>query len=138
MDGHELGIKRLEVNGGGIPKGAFLRAGLIDEISLAIFPAGGEGTGVAAPLRGMMLESSEVLAPWWRAIWCCSPGSNRLSRARWQSDEKPANQAVLNGSFADSRPGCCCRCAKCARRPSRSRRSPCATLLRKHAFMDAH
>jgi riboflavin biosynthesis pyrimidine reductase len=32
----ELGIKRLEVNGGGVTNGAFLRAGLIDEISLAI------------------------------------------------------------------------------------------------------
>jgi riboflavin biosynthesis pyrimidine reductase len=30
----ELSIKRLEVNGGGITNGAFLRAGLIDEISL--------------------------------------------------------------------------------------------------------
>jgi len=29
--------------------------------------------------------------PWWRTTWCCSPGSNRLSRARLQGDEKPAN-----------------------------------------------
>jgi riboflavin biosynthesis pyrimidine reductase len=36
---HELGVKRLEVNGGRVTNGAFLRAGLIDEISLAIFPA---------------------------------------------------------------------------------------------------
>jgi riboflavin biosynthesis pyrimidine reductase len=35
----DLGIKRLEVNGGGVTNGAFLRAGLIDEISVAIFPA---------------------------------------------------------------------------------------------------
>ena len=35
----ELGIKRLEVNGGGVTNGAFLRAGLVNEISLAIFPA---------------------------------------------------------------------------------------------------
>jgi len=75
----ELGIKRLEVNGGGITNGAFLRAGLIDEISLAIFPAvdgtkgapcvfdGGEGTGAAAPLPAMMLESSEVLEG--GAVW---------------------------------------------------------------------
>src|SRR6267142_1873497 len=35
----ELGIKRLEVNGGGVTNGVFLRAGLIDEISLATFPA---------------------------------------------------------------------------------------------------
>ena len=75
----ELGIKRLEVNGGGMTNGAFLRAGLIDEISLAIFPAvdgtrgapcvfdGGEGIGAAAPLRAMTLESSEVLEG--GAVW---------------------------------------------------------------------
>ena len=70
----ELGIKRLEVNGGGVTNGAFLRAGLIDEISLAIFPAvdGAKGApsvfdscdeeaGVPAPVSAMTLESSEVL-----------------------------------------------------------------------------
>ena len=70
----ELGIKRLEVNGGGSTNGAFLRAGLVDEISLAIFPAvdGSQGApcvfdsrddeaGAAAPLRSMTLASSEVL-----------------------------------------------------------------------------
>jgi riboflavin biosynthesis pyrimidine reductase len=70
----DLGIKRLEVNGGGVTNGAFLRAGLIDEISLAIFPAvdGGKGApcvfdsreddaGTAPPLRSMTLASSEVL-----------------------------------------------------------------------------
>ena len=35
----ELGIKRLELNGDGVTNGSFLRAGLIDEISLAIFPS---------------------------------------------------------------------------------------------------
>ena len=70
----ELGIKRLEVNGGGITNGAFLRAGLIDEISVAIFPAmdgakgapcvfdsGKDEVGTPAPLRSMTLASSEVL-----------------------------------------------------------------------------
>ena len=70
----ELGIKRLEVNGGGVTNGAFLRAGLIDEISLAIFPAvdgtkgssstfdsGEDEIGAAFPLRSMTLASSEVL-----------------------------------------------------------------------------
>ena len=70
----ELGIKRLEVNGGGVTNGAFLRAGLIDEISLAVFPAvdgttgapcvfdaGEHETGTAAPLKSMKLASSEVL-----------------------------------------------------------------------------
>ena len=35
----ELGIERLMLEGGGGSNGAFLRAGLIDEISLAICPA---------------------------------------------------------------------------------------------------
>jgi riboflavin biosynthesis pyrimidine reductase len=75
----ELGIERLEVNGGGVTNGAFLRAGLIDEISLAIFPAvdgtkgapcvfaSGEEAAAAAPLRAMTLESSEVLEG--GAVW---------------------------------------------------------------------
>jgi riboflavin biosynthesis pyrimidine reductase len=76
----ELGIKRLEVNGGGVTNGAFLRAALVDEISLAIFPAidgakgapcvfdSTEGDAVApAPLRAMTFESSEVLEG--GAVW---------------------------------------------------------------------
>ncbi len=70
----ELGIERLLLEGGGGSNGAFLRAGLIDEISLAICPAvdGAKGApsifdssdkdaGVAAPIRSMTLASSEVL-----------------------------------------------------------------------------
>ena len=76
----ELGIQRLEVNGGGVTNGAFLRAGLIDEISLAIFPAidGAQGApsvfdsrngeaATAAPVRAMTLESSEMLKE--GAVW---------------------------------------------------------------------
>jgi riboflavin biosynthesis pyrimidine reductase len=76
----DLGIKRLEVNGGGVTNGAFLRAGLIDEISLAIFPAvdgangapcvfdsGDADAGAAAPLRAVTLESSEMLEG--GAVW---------------------------------------------------------------------
>jgi riboflavin biosynthesis pyrimidine reductase len=72
--GLDLGIKRLEINGGGVTNGAFLRAGMIDEISLAIFPAvdGVQGApcafdsadaeaGVPARLRAVTLESSQVL-----------------------------------------------------------------------------
>jgi RibD C-terminal domain len=70
----ELGIERLLLEGGGGSNGAFLRAGLIDEISLAICPAidGSKGApsifdssdkdaGVAAPIRSMSLASTEVL-----------------------------------------------------------------------------
>jgi riboflavin biosynthesis pyrimidine reductase len=71
---HELGLERLLLEGGGTSNGAFLRAGLIDEISLAICPAidGAKGApsvfdssdsdaGVAAPIRSMILASTELL-----------------------------------------------------------------------------
>ena len=70
----ELGIKRILLEGGGVTNGAFLRAGLIDEVSLAIFPAidGAKGapsifdsrenlSHASPPLRAMTLESSEGL-----------------------------------------------------------------------------
>jgi riboflavin biosynthesis pyrimidine reductase len=76
----ELGIERLLLEGGGGSNGAFLRAGLIDEISVAICPAvdGAKGApsifdsseedaGVAAPIRAMALESAEVLEG--GAVW---------------------------------------------------------------------
>ena len=76
----ELGITRLEVNGGGITNGSFLRAGLIDEISLAIYPVvdGAKGApsvfdsidnnpNAPAPIAAMALASSEVLPG--GAVW---------------------------------------------------------------------
>ena len=76
----ELGVKRLLVEGGGGTNGAFLRAGLIDEISLAICPAvdGAKGApsvfdssdknaGAPAPIRAMTLESTQVLEG--GAVW---------------------------------------------------------------------
>lgn len=70
----ELGVKRLLVEGGGGSNGAFLRAGLIDEISLAIHPAvdgargapsvfdsSDEEAELRAPIARMSLESCEVL-----------------------------------------------------------------------------
>ena len=70
----ELGIERLLIEGGGKANGAFLRAGLIDEISLAICPAVDGARGVPhvfdssddeadarAPLSLMSLESVEAL-----------------------------------------------------------------------------
>ena len=76
----ELGIERLLLEGGGGSNGSFLRAGLIDEISLAICPAvdgakgapsifdsSDEDAGVAAPIRSMTLVSSEVLEG--GAVW---------------------------------------------------------------------
>ena len=70
----ELGVERLLLEGGGGSNGSFLRAGLIDEISVAICPAvdgakgapsifdsSAEDAGVAAPIRSMTLASCEVL-----------------------------------------------------------------------------
>lgn len=70
----ELGIERLLLEGGGGSNGAFLRAGLVDELSLAIAPAvdGAKGApsifdssvaeaGVAAPLDSMTLKECKVL-----------------------------------------------------------------------------
>jgi riboflavin biosynthesis pyrimidine reductase len=70
----ELGIERLLLEGGGGSNGSFLRAGLIDEVSIAICPAvdgargapsifdsSDEQAGVAAPIRSMTLTSCEVL-----------------------------------------------------------------------------
>jgi riboflavin biosynthesis pyrimidine reductase len=76
----ELGIERLLLEGGGSSNGAFLRAGLINEISLAICPAidGAKGApsifdsndrdaGAAAPITSMTLASTEVLEG--GAVW---------------------------------------------------------------------
>jgi len=70
----ELGIERLLIEGGGATNGAFLRAGLIDEISIAISPVidGARGApivfdsreeeaGARAPIRAMTLAHSQVL-----------------------------------------------------------------------------
>ena len=76
----ELGVKRLLLEGGGVANGAFLRAGLVDEVSLILCPAidGAKGAPFAfdsseadsdrrAPLTAMILESHEVLEG--GAIW---------------------------------------------------------------------
>ena len=76
----ELGIRRLLVEGGGEANGEFLRAGLIDEISLVTCPAldGAKGAPsvfdssdekgeIRAPLTSVSLLSSEVLEG--GAVW---------------------------------------------------------------------
>jgi riboflavin biosynthesis pyrimidine reductase len=70
----ELGVKRLLLEGGGGANGAFLRAGLVDELNLVIVPAvdGAKGapsvfdsteaeTDQRAPVTAMTLESSRTL-----------------------------------------------------------------------------
>lgn len=70
----ELGIKRLLLEGGGKANGSFLRAGLIDELSIAIVPAvdGARGaphvfdseaemTGPTAPVSAMTLKECQAL-----------------------------------------------------------------------------
>ncbi|HEV3184092.1 MAG TPA: RibD family protein [Xanthobacteraceae bacterium] len=76
----ELGIERLLLEGGGGANGAFLRAGLVDEISLILCPAvdGAKGApsvfdssdaeaSPPAPVQTMTLESSQVLDD--GAVW---------------------------------------------------------------------
>jgi riboflavin biosynthesis pyrimidine reductase len=70
----ELGVKRLLLEGGGGTNGAFLRAGLVDELNLILCPAvdGAKGapavfdsteseTDQRAPVTAMALESSKAL-----------------------------------------------------------------------------
>ncbi|ANW02541.1 dihydrofolate reductase family protein [Bradyrhizobium icense] len=70
----ELGIKRLLLEGGGGTNGSFLRAGLVDELSLILCPTvdGAKGapsvfdsmdaeSGQRAPISSMALESSQGL-----------------------------------------------------------------------------
>lgn len=70
----ELGVETLLVEGGGTANGEFLRAGLIDEISMALCPAidgasgapslfhsGEEDADTRAPLTGLTLTHHEVL-----------------------------------------------------------------------------
>ena len=70
----ELGVKRLLLEGGGGTNGAFLRAGLVDELNLVLCPAvdGAKGAPSVfdsteaeadrrAPVTAMTLESSEAL-----------------------------------------------------------------------------
>ncbi len=76
----DLGVKRLLLEGGGSTNGAFLRAGLIDELSLILCPAvdGAKGApsvfdstgaeaGHPAPVEAMSLESTRQLDG--GAIW---------------------------------------------------------------------
>jgi riboflavin biosynthesis pyrimidine reductase len=76
----DLGVKRLLLEGGGGANGAFLRAGLVDEISLILCPAvdGAKGApsvfdsseaeaGQPAPIQTMVLEDSRVLKG--GAVW---------------------------------------------------------------------
>jgi riboflavin biosynthesis pyrimidine reductase len=69
----ELSVKRLLLEGGGVVNGSFLRAGLVDEISLIVWPAVDGAAGApcvfdstpaeadrSSPVRAMQLISSET------------------------------------------------------------------------------
>ena len=57
----ELGIDRLLLEGGGHLNGGFLRAGLIDEISLMLVPAIDGASGAPAVFDGSGVSTSELL-----------------------------------------------------------------------------
>ena len=76
----ELGIERLLLEGGGLVNGSFLRAGLVDEVSLILWPAIDGASGAPgvfhstdeeadrpAPIEAMQLIGSDVLAD--GAVW---------------------------------------------------------------------
>jgi riboflavin biosynthesis pyrimidine reductase len=97
----ELGIQRVLLEGGGVTNGAFLRAGLIDEISLAIFPAvdgakgapcvfdsGDDEADASAQLRAMTLESSQVLEG---GVVCGSATGCRAADARQRTSSLAAS-----------------------------------------------
>lgn len=76
----ELGVERLLLEGGGVANGAFLRAGLVDEISLIVWPVVDGAAGAPAvfdsapadadklaPVRAMQLLGCEQRAD--GAVW---------------------------------------------------------------------
>jgi riboflavin biosynthesis pyrimidine reductase len=76
----ELRVKRLLLQGGGVTNAAFLQAGLIDEISLVLFPAvdgttvapgifdpGDEGRNQAPAVRSITLDNHRILEG--GAVW---------------------------------------------------------------------
>ena len=83
----ELGVERLLLEGGGGANGAFLRAGLIDELSLILCPVVDGSAGApsvfnsdpaeahAAPLQVMTLEGSRPLEG--GAVWLALPPAER-------------------------------------------------------------
>ena len=96
----ELGVKRLLIEGGGGSNGSFLRAGLIDEISLAICPVvdGAKGApsvfdstdrdeGLRAPIAEMSLESCEALEgePAHRVCNAFTDASGQFFCGQWSS-----------------------------------------------------
>lgn len=70
----ELGVRRVLLEGGGVINGAFLRAGLVDEVSVivcpvvdgsagapCVFDSGPDEAGWSAPVRSMRLAHSQAL-----------------------------------------------------------------------------
>jgi riboflavin biosynthesis pyrimidine reductase len=76
----ELGVERLLLEGGGVVNGSFLRAGLIDEVSVIVWPvvdgaadapcvfdSTREEAGRAAPRSAMQLLHAESMSD--GAVW---------------------------------------------------------------------
>jgi riboflavin biosynthesis pyrimidine reductase len=97
----ELGVKRLLLEGGGGANGAFLRAGLVDELHLilcpavdgakgapSIFDSADEEADCRAPVVSMTLENGRTFGK--AAPCCCSTGFRTRRLTRWPPDKGPA------------------------------------------------
>lgn len=80
IPGSEFGIKSISLQGGGIINGAFLKAGLIDEISIAIYPGIDGLSGIPSifeyvgtpndlPAKGQSLELQSVKQLAENVVW---------------------------------------------------------------------
>ena len=79
--GRELGIRRLLLEGGGATNGRFLRAGLVDEISLLLFPAIDGHSGGAAIFEA---GPDGVGADLKLTLTACDAQANGVVRLRYQ------------------------------------------------------
>ncbi len=78
-----FGIRRLLVEGGGGINGAFLKAGLVDELSLLLAPTVDGGRGVPAVFDYDVVEGEEPAKGYRLKLLSCEPRSNGLVWLRY-------------------------------------------------------
>jgi hypothetical protein len=90
-------VKRLLLEGGGGANGAFLRAGLVDELHLTLCPAVDGATGAPSVFDSADAEADcghpafrwpwRTAGPWKAALCCCSTGFRTLHLSRRLPDK---------------------------------------------------